>query len=147
MDGQAQPSKRLAVVACMDCRLDVEEILDIGPGEAHVFRNAGGVLTDDVRRSLLLSQRSLGTRRIVLLHHTDCGLHGVDEARYFDDVEAELGRRPDFALGAFDDPALDVARAIADLRRDPLVPYTDDIVGYVYDVESGELVEVETGAD
>lgn len=141
----SKPSKQLAVVACMDCRLDVEEILGIGPGEAHVFRNAGGVLTDDVRRSLLLSQRSLGTRRIVLLHHTGCGLHGVDEERYFDEVEAELGWRPSFTLGAFDDPASDVARMIAQLRADPLVPHTDDIVGYVYDVESGELVQVDPG--
>jgi len=131
----------------MDCRLDVGEILDIGPGEAHVFRNAGGILTDDVRRSLLLSQRSLGTRRIVLLHHTDCGLHGVDEDRYLAEVEAELGERPGFSLGAFDDPAADVARAIVDLRRDPLVPYTDDIVGYVYDVETGELLLVDADAN
>lgn len=143
----SRPTARVAVVACMDCRLDVETILALAPGEAHVIRNAGGVLTDDVRRSLLLSQRSLGTRRIILLHHTDCGLHGVDEERYLEEVEAELGQRPGFELGAFDDAATDVAEAIADLRGDPLVPHTDDIVGYVYDVVTGELaaVDVESG--
>ena len=143
----SKPSARLAVVACMDCRLDVETVLELAPGEAHVIRNAGGVLTDDVRRSLLLSQRSLGTPRIVLLHHTDCGLHGVDEERYLDEVEAELGQRPRFALGAFEDAASDVAEAIADLRGDPLVPYTEDVVGYVYDVVTGDLAVVDGASD
>ncbi len=143
MSPAKKPSKQLAVVACMDCRLDVEAILDLEVGQAHVIRNAGGVLTDDVRRSLLLSQRSLGTRSIVLLHHTDCGLQGVDEERYLADVEVEFGARPDFALGAFDDPAEDVRAAIAQLRRDPLVPFTDDVVGYVYDVNTGMLDRIE----
>ena len=142
MPAAKEPSKRLAVVACMDCRLDVETILELDGGEAHVIRNAGGVLTDDVRRSLMLSQRSLGTRSIVLLHHTDCGLQGVDEERYLADVEAELGERPAFPLGAFEDAAADVRMAMTRLRADRLVPFTDDIVGYVYDVDSGELERV-----
>ena len=144
MNVAKEPSRQLAVVACMDCRLDVETILELEVGHAHVIRNAGGVLTDDVRRSLMLSQRSLGTRSIVLLHHTDCGLQGVDEERYLADVEAELGSRPDFELGAFDDAAADVRTAIARLRRDPLVPFTDDIVGYVFDVVTGELERVDS---
>ncbi|MGI9608193.1 MAG: beta-class carbonic anhydrase [Acidimicrobiales bacterium] len=139
----ARPSEAVAVVACMDCRLDVETALGLEPGEAHVIRNAGGVLTDDVRRSLLLSQRSLGTRKIVLLHHTDCGLHGVDEERYLDEVELEVGERPDFTLGSFDDAHADVREMARRLVEDPIVPHTDDIVGWVYDVETAELRTVD----
>ena len=130
----------------MDCRLDVETVLGLEPREAHVIRNAGGVITDDVRRSLLLSQRSLGTRLIVLLHHTDCGLQGVDEGRYLADVEAELGHRPDFELGSFEDAFDDVAESMKRLIDDPLVPYTDNVLGYVYDVDTEELHPVEPAA-
>ena len=132
----------LAVVACMDCRLDVETVLELEPGDAHVIRNAGGILTDDVRRSLLLSQRSLGTRSIALVHHTDCGLLGVDEDDYLAGVENEVGVRPDFELGSFTDVVADVREAIERLVADPIVPFTDDVVGYVYDVDTGALDEV-----
>ena len=137
------PKKNLAVVACMDCRLDVETILDLEHGDAHVIRNAGGVLTDDVRRSLLLSQRALGTRTIALIHHTDCGLQGVDEEALFAEIEAEVGQRPDFSLASFEDAADDVRQMKRSLIDDPIVPYTDDVRGYVFDVETHELVTVE----
>ena len=140
--GSARPRSALAVVACMDCRLDVDTGLGLDPGDAHVIRNAGGILTDDVRRSLLLSQRSLGTRSIALVHHTDCGLLGVDEDNYLAGVEKEVGVRPDFALGSFTDVVADVQLAIERLVADPIVPFTDDVVGYVYDVETGALDEV-----
>ena len=138
----ARPRKGLAVVACMDCRLDVETVLGLEPGDAHVIRNAGGILTDVVRRSLLLSQRSLGTRSIALVHHTDCGLLGVDEDDYLTGVENEVGVRPDFELGSFTDVVADVREAIQRLVADPIVPHTDDVVGYVYDVDTGALDEV-----
>lgn len=136
------PSKRVAVVACMDCRLPVEKILGIEPGEAHVIRNAGGVLTDDVIRSLTLSQRALGTREIVLIHHTDCGLQKVTEDEFVADLEAATGARPDWIVGAFDDPFDDTAESMAALAESPFLPHKDHIRGFVYDVDTGKLLEV-----
>jgi carbonic anhydrase len=138
----APPSRRLAVVACMDARLDVYRILGLEPGAAHVIRNAGGVVTEDVLRSLLLSQRLLGTLEIALVQHTGCGLLRLREEEVKAEIEAETGRRPVFALEAFDDLAASVRRSIARLRDDPLLPHTDLVRGFVYDVETGRLEEV-----
>jgi len=141
-DLQVRPIRRLAVVACMDSRMDTFRLLGLEHGEAHVIRNAGGVVTDDVIRSLCLSQRALGTREIILVHHTDCGLHQVSEDAFKAELEAELGIKPWWALESFTDPYADVRQSIQRLRLTPFVPYKDHIRGFVYDVRTGELVEV-----
>lgn len=144
-DLEVSPSRRLAVVACMDSRMDVFQILGLANGEAHIIRNAGGVITDDVIRSLCLSQRSLGTREVVLVHHTDCGLQKVDEAEFKAELEAELGIKPWWALESFQDPHADVAQSIRRLRMTPFVPYKDHVRGFVYDVTTGTIEEVVVG--
>lgn len=141
-DLQVAPKRRLAVVACMDSRMDMFQILGLGNGEAHIIRNAGGVITDDVIRSLCLSQRALGTREVILVHHTDCGLQKVDEAEFRAELEAELGVKPWWALESFADPHQDVAQSIRRLRMTPFVTHKDHIRGFVYDVTSGRLDEV-----
>jgi len=138
-----EPSRRLAVVACMDSRMPVFQILGMDYGEAHVIRNAGGVITDDVIRSLCLSQRYLGTREIVLLHHTDCGLQRVTEDRFKAELEAELGIKPWWALESFSDPYADTRQSMQRLRLTPFIPFKEHIRGFVYDVETGLLHEVE----
>lgn len=140
------PRRQLAVVACMDSRMDIFELLGLGHGEAHIIRNAGGVITDDVIRSLCLSQRFLGTREIILLHHTDCGLQRVTEDDFKDTLQAELGIKPWWALESFADPYVDTAQSIRRLRLTPFVPYKDHIRGFVYDVVSGRLDEVDADA-
>lgn len=142
---QVAPTRKLAVVACMDSRMDIFQILGLGNGEAHIVRNAGGVITDDVIRSLCLSQRALGTREIVLLHHTDCGLSKVDEAEFREELAAELGVKPWWSLEAFSDPDADVAQSIQRLRLSPFIAHKDDIRGFVYEVETGRLREVDAG--
>ena len=141
-DLQVAPKRRLAVVACMDSRMDMFQILGLGNGEAHIIRNAGGVITDDVIRSLCLSQRALGTREVVLVHHTDCGLQKVDENEFRAELEEELGVKPWWALESFTDPHKDVAQSIRRLRMTPFVAHKDHIRGFVYDVTSGRLDEV-----
>jgi carbonic anhydrase len=138
-----QPRRRLAIVACMDSRMDVFEMLGLEHGEAHVIRNAGGVITDDVIRSLCLSQRFLGTREIILLHHTDCGLQRVTEDEFKAQLEAELGIKPWWALESFGDPYLDTAQSMRRLDMTPFVPHKDHMRGFVYDVATGLLHEVE----
>lgn len=140
------PTRNLAVVACMDSRMDVFELLGLRNGEAHVIRNAGGVVTDDVIRSLCLSQRLLGTREVVLVHHTDCGLQKVEETSFKAELEAELGIKPWWSLEAFVDPYTDVRQSIARLRQSPFVTHTDHIRGFVYDVTDGRLHEVTADA-
>lgn len=135
------PSRQVAVVACMDARLDVYRLLGLQLGEAHVIRNAGGVVTDDAIRSLVISQRLLGTEEIVLIHHSDCGmLTFVD-----DDVKSQIlddtGLRPPFALEAFGDPADDVRQSLARIDANPFLP-SKDVRGFVYDVNTGKLDEV-----
>ncbi len=137
------PSRNLAVVACMDSRLDVERLLGLEPGDAHVLRNAGGVVTDDVIRSLTLSQRALGTREVVLVHHTRCGLAGVDEAAFRRDLQAEIGVAPTWSVETFDDVEDDVRQSMARVRRSPFLPHTDHVRGFVYDVDTGLLHEVD----
>lgn len=137
----AAPTRRLAVVACMDARLDVLRILGLRAGEAHVIRNAGGVVTDDVIRSLCLSQRLLGTREVVLVHHTGCGLQRLDEHRFLSELEAETGMKPSWPLGAFADPYDDVVESMRRLRSSVFLPHRDHIRGFVYDVADGKLHE------
>ena len=138
----SRPQRRLVVVTCMDTRIDVLAMLGLEVGEAHVLRNAGGVITDDVVRSLCLSQRKLGTREIVLVHHTDCGLEGLDESEFGDELEGSAGSRPSWPLHAFSDPYDDVRRSMRRLVEDPFVAHTDHVRGFVYDVEDGRLREV-----
>lgn len=137
-----QPRLRLAVVACMDSRMDIFAMLGLGKGEAHVIRNAGGVVTDEVVRSLCLSQRLLGTREVILVHHTDCGLEKVDEPSFLAALETETGLRPAWELHSFSDPYEAVARSLRRLREDPFVPHRDRIRGFVYRVDTGALEEV-----
>lgn len=137
-----RPSRQVAVVACMDSRMPIFGILGLKSGEAHIIRNAGGVVTDDVIRSLLLSQRLMGTREIVLIHHTDCGLTKISEDQMRHELEAATGMRPWFALESFSDPYTDVRQSMRRLHRSPFLPHRDRIRGFVYEVESGYLREV-----
>jgi carbonic anhydrase len=123
--------------------MDIFEMLGLAHGEAHVVRNAGGVITDDVIRSLCLSQRYLGTREIILLHHTDCGLQAVTEDEFKADLQAELGIKPWWALESFVDPWVDTRQSMRRLQLTPFLPHKDHIRGFVYDVDTGLLDEVE----
>jgi carbonic anhydrase len=138
-----RPQRRLAVVACMDSRMDIFEMLGLRHGEAHVIRNAGGVITDDVIRSLCVSQRFLGTREIILLHHTDCGLQAVDEDMFKNELEAELGVKPFWALESFNDPFVDTQQSMRRVQMTPFVKHKDHVRGFVYDVDTGQLHEVQ----
>ena len=142
-DLHSAPTRHLAVVACMDARLDVSGLLGLANGEAHVMRNAGGVVTDDVIRSLCLSQRSLGTKEIVLIHHTDCGLQKIDATDFKGVLEAETGIKPPWAVEAFGDPHRDVVQSANRLRASPFLPEKQHISGFVYDVETGLLERVD----
>jgi carbonic anhydrase len=146
-DLQVAPTRHLAVVACMDSRMDIFAMLGLGNGEAHIIRNAGGVITDDVIRSLCLSQRLLGTREIVLIHHTNCGLQQVSEDAFKAELEAELGIKPWWSLEAFTDPFADVRQSIQRLYRSPFIAHADHVRGFVYDVADGRLHEVSPDAD
>jgi carbonic anhydrase len=137
------PARQMAVVACMDSRLDVFHALGLASGDAHVIRNAGGVVTDDVIRSLMISQRLLGTTSIVLVHHTDCGLQRLSEDEFKREVEQETGMRPQFAIESFRDPYADVRQSITRLRHTPFLRHKELIVGFVYDVATGLLGLVE----
>ena len=136
------PGKKLAVVACMDARLDVHKILGLDEGDAHVIRNAGGVVTDDAIRSLVISQRLLGTEEIILIHHTDCGMLTFTDDEVKGQIERDTGIRPPFALEAFPDPEGDVRQSIARLQASPFLPRKSSIRGFVYDVRDGSLSEV-----
>ena len=138
----APPAKRIAVVACMDARLDTHRLLGLEEGDAHVIRNAGGVVTDDVIRSLTISQRLLGTSEIMLIHHTDCGMLTFKDDEVKAQIEADTGIRPAFALEAFSDLAADVRQSIARIKASPFVPHKDAIRGFIYDVRTGRLSEV-----
>lgn len=138
----AHGGTRVAVVACMDARLDPARALGLESGDAHVIRNAGGVITEDVVRSLVVSQRLLGTEEIVLVHHTDCGMLGFRDDPVKDEIEAETGLRPPFALEAFTDVEHDVRQSIARIRTNAFIPKKDAVRGFVYDVDSGRLHEV-----
>jgi carbonic anhydrase len=137
-----KPALHLAVVACMDTRLDVYSALGLAVGDAHVIRNAGGVVTDDVIRSLVISQRLLGTREIVLIHHTDCGMVKFTDDELKAEIERDTGIRPPWAMEAFTNPDTDVVQSIARLKASPFVPHTDKIRGFVFDIMTGLLREV-----
>jgi len=136
------PARGVAVVACMDARLNVYGILGLNEGDAHVIRNAGGVITDDEIRSLAISQRLLGTSEIILIHHTDCGMLTFTDEEFAEKLEAEIGERPDWHAHAFEDLDQNVKDSIDRIRRSPFVPRTDSVKGYVYEVETGRLREV-----
>jgi carbonic anhydrase len=136
------PGRQVAVVACMDARLSVYGVLGLREGDAHVIRNAGGVVTDDVVRSLTISQRLLGTSEVVLIHHTDCGMLTFKDDAVKADIEADTGLRPPFALEAFADLDQDVRQSIARIKASPFVPHTDAVRGFVLDVSTGALREV-----
>ena len=136
------PAKGVAVVACMDARLDVHKILGIEEGDAHVIRNAGGVITDDEIRSLAISQRLLGTSEIILIHHTDCGMLTFTDDEFRDQLEEATGQRPDWSAEAFSDLDQNVRESIERIRSSPFVPNTASVRGFVYEVETGRLREV-----
>jgi carbonic anhydrase len=137
------PKRHLAIVACMDSRMDIFQMLGLAHGDAHIIRNAGGVVTDDVVRSLVVSQRLLDTQEIVLIHHTNCGLQDISEDIFKREIEAECGIKPGWAIEAFADPYEDVRQSMARLTHSPFVIYKNNIRGFVYDVETGELHEVD----
>ena len=136
------PTRGVAVVACMDARLDVYAALGLSPGDAHVIRNAGGVVTDDVVRSLSISQRLLGTEEIVLIHHTDCGMLTFGDDEFKASIERDTGIRPPWAAEAFADLEGDVRQSIARVRASPFIPNKESVCGFVYEVETGRLREV-----
>jgi carbonic anhydrase len=136
------PGKHLAVVACMDARLNVYALLGLEEGQAHVIRNAGGVVTEDVIRSLAISQRLLGTTEVILVHHTDCGMLTFTDDQVKADIEADTGLRPHFALEAFSDLERDIRQSIARIKASPFVPNKDSVRGFVFDVTTGKLQEV-----
>ncbi len=138
-----RPRRRLAVVTCMDSRLDVFAALGLQDGEAHVLRNAGGVITDDVIRSLAVSQRRLGTRAVMLIHHTDCGMQVLTDDGFRAELQEATGVAPAFAIESFTDVEADVRQSVRRVRRSPFLLHTDLVRGFVYDVDSHRLREVE----
>jgi len=136
------PSKHVAVVACMDARINVYGVLGLGEGEAHVIRNAGGVITEDEIRSLAISQRLLGTREIILIHHTDCGMLTFTDDEFKKSIVEETGLRPAWAAEAFVNEAEDVTQSISRIKASPFIPLKDSIRGFVFDVATGKLNEV-----
>ncbi|ALE84734.1 beta-class carbonic anhydrase [Pseudonocardia sp. HH130629-09] len=136
------PARKIAVVACMDARLDVYRILGLADGDAHVIRNAGGVVTDDEIRSLTISQRLLGTEEIILIHHTDCGMLTFTDDAFKASIRDETGIKPQWAAEAFDDLDEDVRQSLARIRTNPFIPHTDAVRGFVFDVATGRLNEV-----
>jgi carbonic anhydrase len=137
-----RPRLRLAVVACMDSRLDLFGALGLDIGDAHLLRNAGGVVTPDVLRSLAISQRLLGTREIVLLHHTDCGLDNFDDGAFRATLRAESGQSPPWDVPGFSDVRADVRHSVELVRRCPWLPHRDDVRGFVFDVTTAALEEI-----
>lgn len=138
----AQPVLKVAVVACMDARLDLHAALGLRLGDCHTIRNAGGVVTDDVIRSLTISQRALGTRSVALIHHTDCGLLNLSED-FRHELELEVGQRPAWAVEAFKDLDQDVRQSMQKVRTSPFLPHTDDVRGFVFEVRTGLLREID----
>ncbi|MFI6029816.1 beta-class carbonic anhydrase [Amycolatopsis magusensis] len=136
------PARQVAVLACMDARLNVYGVLGLEEGEAHVIRNAGGVVTEDGIRSLAISQRLLGTREIVLIHHTDCGMLTFADDEFKSSIQAEVGIKPSWAAEAFGDLETDVRQSIARIKHSPFIPVKDSVRGFVFDVATGKLNEV-----
>lgn len=138
------PGKKVAVVACMDARLNVYGALGLAEGDAHVIRNAGGVVTDDEIRSLAISQRLLGTEEIILIHHTDCGMLTFTDDDFKASIQRETGIKPEWAAESFSDLEADVRQSIARITASPFIPRKDSVRGFIYEVETGRLREVST---
>jgi carbonic anhydrase len=136
------PARGVAVVACMDARLDVHKILGLQEGDAHVIRNAGGVITDDEIRSLTISQRLLGTREIILIHHTDCGMLTFSDDELKAQIHEDVGLKPHFSMESFSDLEEDVRQSIGRIQASPFISHKDSVRGFIYDVETGRLREV-----
>jgi carbonic anhydrase len=136
------PAKRVAVLACMDARINPYGLLGLTEGDAHVIRNAGGVVTDDAVRSLAISQRLLGTEEIILLHHSDCGMLTFTDDDFRHQIQHDTGIKPEWAAEAFDDPEDDIRQSIARINASPFIPNKDHVRGFVYHVETGLLTEV-----
>jgi len=141
-DLPAPPARRVAIVACMDARLNVYGVLGLREGDCHVIRNAGGVVTDDAIRSLAISQRLLGTEEIILIHHTGCGMLSFQDDAFKASIEQETGIRPPWAAEAFTDLEQDVRQSIARVQASPFIPHKDAVRGFVYEVETGRLREI-----
>ena len=140
------PGLHVAVLACMDARLNPYGILGLSEGEAHVLRNAGGAVTDDAIRSLAISQRLLGTRSIMLIHHTDCGMLTFSDDEFRRRIEEDTGIKPEWAAEAFDDLDRDVRQSMLRIQASPFIPHKEDVRGFVYDVRTGRLSEVQAPA-
>jgi carbonic anhydrase len=138
------PGRPIAIVACMDARLNPYGLLGLSEGDAHVIRNAGGVITADEIRSLSISQRLLGTREIMLIHHTDCGMLTFTDDDFRNQVLAEIGIKPEWAAEAFPDVEQDVRQSIGRIKASPFIPHKDSVRGFVYDVRTGRLDEVKS---
>jgi carbonic anhydrase len=136
------PAREVAVVACMDARLDVHKILGLEEGDAHVIRNAGGVITDDEVRSLTISQRLLGTREVILIHHTDCGMLTFSDDEFKAQIHEEVGMKPHFSMESFSDLEEDVRQSVARIQASPFIPHKQTVRGFIYEVETGRLREV-----
>jgi len=136
------PANKIAVLACMDARLNVYGALGLSEGESHVIRNAGGVVTDDEIRSLAISQRLLGTEEIILIHHTDCGMLTFTDDEFKSSIQDEIGIKPEWAAESFTDLETDVRQSIARIKQSPFIPKKDNIRGFIFDVATGELNEV-----
>jgi carbonic anhydrase len=136
------PSRKVAVLACMDARLIPSRVLGLAEGEAHIIRNAGGVVTDDAIRSLAISQHLLGTEEIILIHHTDCGMLTFTDDEFADKMEQEAGQRPGWGANAFADLEGDVRESVSRIKESPFIPRKENVRGFVYDVHTGELREV-----
>ncbi len=141
------PAKRVVIVACMDARLNPYGLLGLSEGDAHVIRNAGGVVTDDEIRSLSISQRLLGTEEVMLIHHTDCGMLTFTDDEFRRQLQRETGIKPEWAAETFDDLDEDVRQSIARIEASPFVPNKENVRGFVYEVETGRLREVDRGVD
>ncbi|WP_410637151.1 beta-class carbonic anhydrase [Amycolatopsis sp. lyj-346] len=139
----APPSLQVAVLTCMDARIRAADLFGLDLGEAHVLRNAGGVVTDDVIRSLALSQRKLGTTGVIIVQHTGCGVATITEDDFKDELESETGLRPTWSVEAFRDVESSVRRSMQRVRRSPYLPHAENVRGFVYDVKTGKLTEVE----
>jgi carbonic anhydrase len=137
-----RPKLRMTVIACMDSRLDLFGALGLDVGDAHLIRNAGGVITDDVLRSLALSQRSMGTREIVIIHHTECGMLDLDDEQFRAELADESGQAPPWRVPGFTDLPADVRKSVAAVRECPWIPHREDIRGFVFDVATAEIEEI-----
>jgi carbonic anhydrase len=142
-----QPGRRLAIVTCMDSRLDVFAALGLKDGDAHILRNAGGVVTDDAIRSLAISQRLLGTHDVMLIHHTDCGMQKLSDDGFRAELQAATGVAPAFAIESFDDVDADVAQSVLRVRRSPFLIHDGEVRGFVYDVDTHLLREISVEAE